>query len=131
MGASAIVSKEESEWTYYNIVFLHNNTSTITFAAEADTDYIIELIARYSGKVCDMTEIHTEAFAASNIEVEVVDIIASDAVIRVSVGAYTGEKQYICARVSYIDSTGSIQTSTGYISAGSIAEAALTCSLVI
>lgn len=125
MGASAIVSKEESEWTYYNIVFLHNNTSTITFAAEADTDYIIELIARYSGKVCDMTEIHTEAFATSNIEVEVVDITASDAVIRVSVGAYTGEKQYICARVSYIDSMGSIQTSTGYISAGSIADGSI------
>lgn len=114
--------KKESEWTYYEDTIHYYSTYTITLGAEPDTDYVIELTAMDMETVYDTAEIRTEAFAAADIKVEAVDITSSSAQIKVTIGGYTGNKRYICARVSYTDSMGDRQTSTRYIYTSNIAD---------
>lgn len=115
--------KEESEWTSVNRVVY--SYTAVTFAAEPDTDYVVELTDADMKTVYDTTEIRTKAFAAADIRAEAVDITSSGAVIKVTIGSYTGNKRYICARVSYTDSMGDSQTDTGRVSADRIADGSI------
>ena len=121
--------ENETEWSYYENVIYYYNTNTITLPAEPDTDYVVELTATDMETVYDTKEIRTEAFAASDIKAEVTNITSSDAEIKVTVGSYTGNNQYIRARVSYVDGMGDTQTSTGYMYANYIASSSINLSL--
>ena len=105
--------KEESNWTYYKDTIYYYNTNRIEFAAEPDTDYVVELTGTDMETVYDTAEVRTKAFAATDISAEVTDITSSNAAIKVTVGSYTGSNRYIWARVSYVDSMGDTQTATG------------------
>ena len=121
--------EKETEWSYYENVIYYYNTNTITLPAESDTEYVVELTATDMETVYDTKEIRTKAFAASDIEAEVMNITSSGATIKVTIGTYTGNNRYICARVSYIDSMGDSQTSTGYVNTSNIASGSINLSL--
>lgn len=121
--------KEETEWSFCKETVYYYGTNEITIPTEPDTDYVVELTAVDGETVYDTKEIRTKAFAASDIKAEVMDITSSSATIRVTVGAYTGNKQYIRARVSYVDSMGDSQMSTGRMYASNIASGSIDLSL--
>ena len=122
--------EEETEWSYYeNVIYYYYNTNTITLPAEPDTDYVVELTATDMETVYDTAEIRTKAFAASDIKTEVTNITSSGATIKVTVGTYTGNNRYICARVSYIDSMGDSQTSTDWVNTSNIASGSINLQL--
>ena len=105
--------KNAEEWTYYKNTIYYYNSNKIEFAADPDTDYVIELTGTDLETVYDTAEVRTKAFAATGITTEVTDITSSGAKIKVTVGSYTGSNQYIRARVSYTDAMGDTQTATG------------------
>ena len=121
--------EKETEWLYYENVIYYYNTNTITLPAESDTDYVVELTATDMETVYDTKEIRTKAFAASDIKAEVTNITSSGATIKVTVGTYTGNNRYICARVSYIDSMGDSKTSTDYVNTSNIASGSINLQL--
>lgn len=121
--------KEETEWSYYKSIISYYYASTINLAAEPDTDYVVELTATDMETVYDTAEIRTKAFAASDNKAEVTNITSSEATIKVTVGAYTGNNRYICARVSYTDNTGDLQTREAYQYVSDIAKGSIDLSL--
>ena len=121
--------KEENEWSYYKYTIYYYNTNEVTLSAEPDTDYVVELTATDMETVYDTAEVRTKAFAASDIKAEATNITSSGATIKVTIGAYTGNNRYICARVSYVDSMGDSQTSKGYLNVSNIASGSINLSL--
>lgn len=112
--------KNAEEWTYYRDTIYSHNLNKIEFAAEPDTDYVIELTGTDLETVYDTAEVRTKAFAAAGITTEVTDITSSGAKIKINIGSYTGSNQYIRARVSYVDSMGDAQTATGSLDTSNI-----------
>ncbi len=116
--------KDEIEWSYYKDT-IYYYTNEVTLPAEADTDYVVELTGMDMETVYDTAEVRTKAFAATDINAEVMNITSSGAMVKVTIGTYTGANRYIHARVSYIDSMGDSKTSTGYVYASNIASGSI------
>ena len=122
--------KNETEWSYKSIFdYWGNFYDSVTLPAMPDTDYVIELLAEDEDAVYDAVEIRTKAFAASDIKVKVTDITTTKATVKVTIGTYTGNDQYIQARLSYTDCMGAIQTSTGEVNVDRIASDSINLSL--
>lgn len=103
--------KDESEWNYYPKEISYSEPKPVTFAAEPNTAYVIELLEASLGMtVFDTADIMTRPFAASDIETAIVNVSASEVYVNITVGKYTGDKKYLWGRVSYIDAKGKLRT---------------------